>query len=59
MAWLETLFGDSGEYALQVLRIIGIDILLAGDNAVVIALACRTLPEASAWPASFSALARR
>jgi YjbE family integral membrane protein len=44
MAWLDTLFGASGEYALQILRIIGIDILLAGDNAVVIALACRTLP---------------
>ena len=33
-----------GEYALSVLRIIGVDIVLAGDNAVVIALACRTLP---------------
>lgn len=44
MAWLDTWFGASGEYALQILRIIGIDILLAGDNAVVIALACRTLP---------------
>jgi YjbE family integral membrane protein len=28
-----------------VLKIIGIDILLSGDNAVVIALACRNLPE--------------
>jgi YjbE family integral membrane protein len=28
-----------------VLKIIGIDILLSGDNAVVIALACRHLPE--------------
>ena len=44
MAWLETLFGPSGAYAVQVLKIIGIDIVLAGDNAVVIALACRTLP---------------
>jgi YjbE family integral membrane protein len=33
-----------GEYALSVLRIVGVDIVLAGDNAVVIALACRTLP---------------
>src|SRR4029450_13907487 len=44
MAWLGGLLGSSGEYALQVLKIIGIDIILAGDNAVVIALACRTLP---------------
>ncbi|HPP48144.1 MAG TPA: TerC family protein, partial [Accumulibacter sp.] len=28
-----------------VLQIIAIDILLGGDNAVVIALACRKLPE--------------
>ncbi|MGQ0673971.1 MAG: TerC family protein [Hyphomicrobium sp.] len=33
-----------GAYAVQVLRIVGIDIVLAGDNAVVIALACRALP---------------
>jgi YjbE family integral membrane protein len=44
MTWLESLLGSSGDYALQVLKIIGIDIILAGDNAVVIALACRTLP---------------
>ena len=44
LAWLETLFGPYGAYAVQVLKIIGIDIVLAGDNAVVIALACRTLP---------------
>lgn len=31
-------------YGLSVLKIIGVDIVLAGDNAVVIALACRTLP---------------
>jgi YjbE family integral membrane protein len=42
--WLETLFGPAGAYAVQVIKIIGIDIVLAGDNAVVIALACRTLP---------------
>ncbi len=33
-----------GGYGLAVLKIIGVDIVLAGDNAVVIALACRTLP---------------
>jgi YjbE family integral membrane protein len=44
MTWLEHLFGPVGAYAVQVLKIIGIDIVLAGDNAVVIALACRTLP---------------
>lgn len=31
---------------LHILQVIGIDILLSGDNAVVIALACRGLPEA-------------
>jgi len=31
--------------AFQILEIIWVDILLSGDNAVVIALACRTLPE--------------
>lgn len=35
----------SGGYLASVLQIIGADIILAGDNAVVIALACRTLPE--------------
>jgi YjbE family integral membrane protein len=33
------------EYWLSVLKIIWIDILLSGDNALVIALACRNLPE--------------
>jgi YjbE family integral membrane protein len=32
-------------YLIALLGIIGIDILLAGDNAIVIALACRSLPE--------------
>ena len=32
-------------FALQLLQIIWINILLSGDNAVVIALACRNLPE--------------
>lgn len=33
------------DYWLAVLKIIWIDILLSGDNALVIALACRSLPE--------------
>lgn len=36
-------FGDSA-FWLAVLKIIGIDIILSGDNAVVIALAARSLP---------------
>jgi YjbE family integral membrane protein len=36
-------FGSAG-FWLSVVQIIWIDILLAGDNAVVIALACRSLP---------------
>jgi YjbE family integral membrane protein len=35
----------SGPFLASVLQIIWIDILLSGDNAVVIALACRSLPE--------------
>jgi YjbE family integral membrane protein len=35
-----------GGFLLAVAQIIAIDILLGGDNAVVIALACRRLPEA-------------
>jgi YjbE family integral membrane protein len=34
-------------FALQILQIVWIDILLSGDNAIVIALACRSLPEGS------------
>ena len=34
----------SPQFFLQVLQIIWIDLLLSGDNAVVIALACRSLP---------------
>jgi predicted tellurium resistance membrane protein TerC len=33
------------QFWLAVLQIIAIDVLLGGDNAVVIALACRRLPE--------------
>ncbi len=40
---LETLITAESWAAL--LKIIGIDIVLSGDNAVVIALACRSLPE--------------
>ena len=38
MAWLMSLEWDA------IIQIIIIDILLGGDNAVVIALACRNLP---------------
>lgn len=43
MTALEAL-GIDAAYGLQILKIIGIDIVLAGDNAVVIAMACRMLP---------------
>ena len=36
--------GDYGPVGVQILKIIWINILLSGDNAVVIALACRALP---------------
>src|SRR6185503_10640129 len=36
--------GDYGPMGIQILKIIWINILLSGDNAVVIALACRGLP---------------
>jgi YjbE family integral membrane protein len=36
---------DATAFLLPILQIIWIDILLSGDNAVVIALACRSLPE--------------
>jgi YjbE family integral membrane protein len=35
----------SAAYVLAVTQIVWIDLLLSGDNAVVIALACRSLPE--------------
>ena len=44
MDWLNTMFGEHATLALQILKIIGINIVLSGDNAVVIALACRGLP---------------
>jgi YjbE family integral membrane protein len=40
--------GDVGIWGLQALQIIWINILLSGDNAVVIALACRSLPHKQA-----------
>ncbi len=40
-----TMFHDSLIWS-DVLKIIAIDLLLSGDNAVVIALACRNLPQA-------------
>lgn len=43
MTWLD-MIGMDAAYAAQILKIIGIDIVLAGDNAVVIAMACRMLP---------------
>jgi len=36
-----------------VLEILFLDLLLSGDNAVVIALACRNLPEEQAWRAAW------
>ncbi|MBP3949519.1 TerC family protein [Bacillus suaedae] len=34
------------EFLISLLTIIGIDIILGGDNAIVVALACRNLPDA-------------
>lgn len=42
--YLQTMIGIDADYALSILRIIGINIILSGDNAIVIALACRSLP---------------
>jgi len=44
VTWFASLFGDHALTVLAVLKIIGINIILSGDNAVVIALACRGLP---------------
>jgi YjbE family integral membrane protein len=41
-----TQFGVDAATTLAVIKIIGINIVLSGDNAVVIALACRNLPPA-------------
>jgi YjbE family integral membrane protein len=42
--YLQTTLNIDADLAITVLRIIGINIILSGDNAVVIALACRSLP---------------
>jgi YjbE family integral membrane protein len=39
-----SVFGDHATTAVAIAKIIGINIILSGDNAVVIALACRSLP---------------
>jgi YjbE family integral membrane protein len=44
LQWIEGTFGHHAGTVLAILRIIGINIVLSGDNAVVIALACRALP---------------
>src|SRR5690348_9090882 len=44
LSLLGTSLGDYGPIGIQILKIIWINILLSGDNAVVIALACRGLP---------------
>jgi YjbE family integral membrane protein len=50
MSELNQLGLDQPSFWLQVLEIIGVNILLSGDNAVVIALACRNLsPRARKW----------
>ena len=41
----------SAQFFADLLRIMSIDILLSGDNAVVIALASRSLPDAQRWRA--------
>ncbi len=42
--WFGSLFGAHALTAIAVVKIVGINIVLSGDNAVVIALACRNLP---------------
>jgi YjbE family integral membrane protein len=42
--YLNMMTGIDADYAVALLRIIGINIILSGDNAIVIALACRSLP---------------
>ena len=44
------MYADTGAFAVQLLKIMWINILLSGDNAVVIALACRGLtPQNRKW----------
>ena len=42
--WFGSFFGAQALTAVAIAKIIGINIILSGDNAVVIALACRNLP---------------
>lgn len=42
--YLQTTLNIDADMAITILRIIGINIILSGDNAIVIALACRSLP---------------
>lgn len=44
--WIDQIYDSLGlsATAIAILQIIGINIILSGDNAVVIALACRSLP---------------
>jgi YjbE family integral membrane protein len=50
VAVISSHLGDYGPTGIQILKIIWINILLSGDNAVVIALACRALPRRQrAW----------
>jgi len=50
LAVVSSHLGDYGPTGIQILKIIWINILLSGDNAVVIALACRALPRRQrAW----------
>jgi YjbE family integral membrane protein len=44
MTWIGSMFGGDNTSLVALLKIIGINIILSGDNAVVIALACRSLP---------------
>jgi YjbE family integral membrane protein len=44
MTWMASYFGSNSTSVVALLKIIGINIILSGDNAVVIALACRSLP---------------
>ena len=57
------LFSFSQEFFVSLLQIIGINIVLSGDNAVVIALASRSLPpdqqkKAVAWGSGAAILMR-
>jgi YjbE family integral membrane protein len=44
LSWFTALLGLQSDSAVAILKIIGINIVLSGDNAIVIALACRSLP---------------